>query len=708
MPFVNIKTDYGALGNGQDVTATFTILVGTPNRLTATSSPFVSGDVGKVIGVQGAGVSGGILQTTIASFVDANNVNLTAAASTFFTATSKRVVWGADDSAAFASFNTANAGLSGVTLTVPAGLYLIGSSFHYGFGNGVSQFIVSGTGAKITNFAIAGNWFLGTSGPNNGIHNVASPGQWQANTKTAFAGNNYVDLVDPTQTSVFTIGNWALMSGYDMQGTWTPGGFGYGLPPNLFFFQYVLVSAIDSAPASPTYGRVTFSAPLKNTYASTWPLWDKGSVNGPYEGGPATLYWLSPNWNTDAEFDGLTYEAVNSSGTGDQIGASGRKITINGGVSLGNGVFPTQVQTFVGIGHDWSQIVDPQGLEIDKIIETCTFQNCTFYDVKHQSSSPLNMTMDSCTVHTMNGTPRKTTITNSTINTLGIGALAYGRADGLTATGCTISNIEQRSVFQSTEASWSLIGNVITIPNTSFPDTANPTRWAAPGTYFSYNVGGRIAKVLDVSQDPTNTYVSVTRVSPSNFVAGTTHLVVHGCPSLTLSGCTGCDDVVSFSQAPAGAPIYSYQTRTYTILPNLSSNALFLLWGKIKSITFDVQKAYTGTQLSLLFHLSFFENWPVYDATDTPFNYGPIVDLKVQATRTITPGGATVGAQPNDVGLSIPAGTWFKGTSNNGPSFSADISGESSAVYPRIVVTMQTDQGLITGAVAPLRMRLHA
>jgi hypothetical protein len=68
--------------------------------LTATGAGFVAADQGKTITVKGAGASGAILVTTIAAYVSSTQVTLAASAST--TVSSKRVVWGTDDSAALA------------------------------------------------------------------------------------------------------------------------------------------------------------------------------------------------------------------------------------------------------------------------------------------------------------------------------------------------------------------------------------------------------------------------------------------------------------------------------------------------------------------------------------------------------------------------------------------------------------------------------
>ena len=74
-----LKVTDGAINNGATL-------------LTSASAPFVLADVGKLIVVVGAGAAGGNLQTTIASFVSATQVNTTATAST--TVTNATVAWG--------------------------------------------------------------------------------------------------------------------------------------------------------------------------------------------------------------------------------------------------------------------------------------------------------------------------------------------------------------------------------------------------------------------------------------------------------------------------------------------------------------------------------------------------------------------------------------------------------------------------------------
>ncbi len=115
---------------------------------------------------------------------------------------------------------------------------------------------------------------------------VGSLGQSQDNAHdarvyTAFAGATSVQLLDPTQSALFTAGNYVVLTGFDLMG--------YGNPSNPQYFEFLKVLDVNS-----TTGVVTFSSPLMNSYLSTWPLCYGGSPTYLDQGGPATLYALDP------------------------------------------------------------------------------------------------------------------------------------------------------------------------------------------------------------------------------------------------------------------------------------------------------------------------------------------------------------------------------------------------------------------------------
>lgn len=103
-PLINVKdAAYGGGAKGDTVaisgncSITATLFV-----LSCPSAAFASSDVGKYAVVHGAGAAGAALVTTIAGFTDANDVTLTASASTT-TSTAAHTLYGTDDSAAVAA-----------------------------------------------------------------------------------------------------------------------------------------------------------------------------------------------------------------------------------------------------------------------------------------------------------------------------------------------------------------------------------------------------------------------------------------------------------------------------------------------------------------------------------------------------------------------------------------------------------------------------
>ena len=91
--------------------------------LTSTTAAWTSSDVGKLVGVSGAGTAGQLLNTTIGAVVSATTVRLSKAAST--TVRDATVTWGTDNSAALQASIKALSTAGGGTLQLPAGRYLL-------------------------------------------------------------------------------------------------------------------------------------------------------------------------------------------------------------------------------------------------------------------------------------------------------------------------------------------------------------------------------------------------------------------------------------------------------------------------------------------------------------------------------------------------------------------------------------------------------
>lgn len=115
---------YGAVHDGKIVEANVTANSGsTTITVTGGFTPFVSGDVGKVILISGAGVAGAALNTTIASFISSTSVTISVAAST--NTTLSYMAFGTDDTAAINSALLAAQAARGGTVYAPNGIYII-------------------------------------------------------------------------------------------------------------------------------------------------------------------------------------------------------------------------------------------------------------------------------------------------------------------------------------------------------------------------------------------------------------------------------------------------------------------------------------------------------------------------------------------------------------------------------------------------------
>jgi hypothetical protein len=112
--------NFGAKGDGIRVAVTASITSGTDD-LVATGASFTSADVGKYIGIPGAGAVGVMLHTTIAAYVSPTAVTLADNASTTLSSSAVTIIYGTDDSDAL---NAALEAAEGRSLILPAGIYI--------------------------------------------------------------------------------------------------------------------------------------------------------------------------------------------------------------------------------------------------------------------------------------------------------------------------------------------------------------------------------------------------------------------------------------------------------------------------------------------------------------------------------------------------------------------------------------------------------
>jgi peptidoglycan hydrolase-like protein with peptidoglycan-binding domain len=584
-----------------------------------------------------------------------------------------------DDANAFVAFNTwakqwqasTTGGL--IELDLPAGSTCVlgpNGTTPYAAARwtvGVKKLLMKGNGATFK-----GETFLGGFG-------IVGDSKHHAYTQSVSAGSNFVVLKTPSDTARFTVGNWVVLTGFDLQGFWN--GAGYGYPPNAEYFDYVQVTAID-----PTSGKITFAQPFKYDYKDTWPLYDSGGRFGGPTGGPPTLYALDPSWDTEVEYNGVTFNF-----TGGQTYANGRDVVYKDVILTGGSIIPTQNLNWSAINVDMSA----SSMEVDKLITNLTFQNVKIRSFDFQSSSVDNFKMDNSDVGKyMNGTPKKAVITNTHFASLGVGTLYYGHTDEFSCISCVIDNFTNYGFTVST-VGMSMSNGVIT-----FPNTMGSQPWAIPGTHLffggAYTTEGSF-KVIDVTQDATNTYVK------TNLTGGWPLLPLHGtdplkiiadpAPKFTCTNCTGGPTLVDLSQAPAGAPLYSYSKRTYT--GNFGSQGATVR-GKLVSMKINVTKPYTGKKTSLALQtMGQFGNF-VVNSDGTLSRPDPHVNLKIAGERIITPA-TTTGQQVGDSFVAnadpkLPWKTWDVWI--NGYSlFLPDLSADDPSTWPSITVEVTTDQG---------------
>lgn len=693
----NIKTDFSAAGNGQKVTDAVSISSTiNPTHLSATISPWVLGDVGKKISVPGAGAAGGILQSSIASFTDANHVVLNDPALTTLSGSSQTIEFGTDDAPKFESFNTAarawqtaNPGDT-FELDIPAG------RFEFATQTGISQYFTAGL--KVLTVVGAGplNTFLSNCGfPTGGLGGFelgAQDGLYSTNpatgtvssrVQTVAAGSTSVPLVNLSELSNWIVGSRGMMAGVDLAD--------FGDPQTPAFWEYVRVTGTANVSG---VGVVTFASPLKNTYKSTWPLYNAGDPSSRDQGGPATLFQLTTDSDIQQVFQDLTIDQSNL-----QTRLIGRDMTLTRVTVTGSaGLICSQQDTLTF--NNVSQL--NASLEMDKCCGTVTMNNCVLHQLDFQAQCANVLNMNNCTVdQSIAGSAVVMNLTNTSIaGGFRPGPHSYGAAQSLTCSGCAIATLQSTGGVTNTvdTVNWTITGGVIKVPAAQ---KAMP--WAVPGAhcFFSgqYDNEGMPFTILDLWQDASFTYIAtsltITGWPSLPLTSGNLILRVHPAPIATFAGCTGDPQVVDLSQAgSAGKPLFSYSKRAYDNSFNGASVAQEI-WGKIVSFTVDVTTTYAGSNSGLLHAAGQFDNYPTLKSDGTLYNFGPVINLKVFGKRVIKPpsAGGTSGAQSGDTLPSLTEAVWFT------QGLSVFIGSALNDAGPvAFTVEIQTDQGFTTTA----------
>lgn len=747
MPTKNLVSDFGGVGDGQRQTVNITVNSGSGVLTIVGTTPFNPATIaGKTISVwNGSNYNTGVVQAspTPTSSVVTLNSNFTWNA----TNSSADVLWGTDNTNAFtgttgswrAYARTQTNPADIPILEIPDGNYLInvgagagglGGAMHVGVLNSVKVRGQSGNAANCVLMNLAnGEMRLGHNvaiAPRAGLTNI---GGNSVRLQTGTQGSTTVTLVSPAGTDLggstygsrVVVGRACLLAAFDTQSL---NNSDYGYPPNSFYTEWNKITAYNSGT-----GVVTLETPLTQTYKSTFPQWGRldtsfgsGGTQGSDQGGPFTM------WIADAGFENtVTLEDFTIDDPHNQTAASVRYLVCNRLVMTGFGLYPTQSDII-----EMNSCVYPNSLEVDKMVNQVTWNNCTLRKLQQQSASPNKMILNGGSIGALE-TARYTEANNVAITNVFVGCSGYGRTDRVILNNCSVDSI-QRAACLTADLGGTNPGGVVNAD--SFYDFStgvmrflktrndagawnsnvgqqNPTRFFMPGTWVTFD-DKYIDQITDVTDDGTYINISFANTTAWPFTP-VSRIKCHPCPDWTVTNCTGtAPELEDFNQATARRPIYSYSKRSIVAgasAATVNSNNNVTLLGKLVSETLTVTSVFTGGT-ALTFKDSQFTNRTYIKRSDwsASATYGNTINMKVLGARVVRGATTATGAQTGDtlMDMTTPGEVNFTGPAAAGTIFSANVSNGDT---PTISVEYIMDQGIpspVPSAVAPLRLRLRA
>ena len=733
MPTKNLVSDFGGVGDGQRQTVNITVTSSSPTLTVGTAIFNPATVAGKHISIwDGSNYKTGIVQASPSptSTVVTLNSNFTWNS----TASSADVLWGTDNTNALIGVSgswrayaiTQTNPVDIPILQIPDGNYAYHASPSEGLSKGVLNSVkisgISGVAAncRLMQFDGSEMRFGGDPGivPNKGL---ANSGGNSVRLLSASAGASTVTLSNPTGTddgagtygSRVINGRVCLLAAFDMQGL-NDSDFGY--PPNSYFFEWNVITGYNSGT-----GVVNLQNPLSQAYKSTYPQWcpndtsfASGHTSGADQGGPFTM-WVTPDgYNNTITLENFTVDSPHNQSACHIRNWVGNNLLMNGPA-----LYPTQNDTVT-----LNNCVYPQSLEIDKMTNQVTWNNCTLNILQQQSASPNKNILNGGSINQLE-TAKYTEANNVAFTGSGsllVGVTSYGCTSRIVMSGCSgITSILKKGAAtddlggssglgsqQNASDFYSFVGGVIKFLKTSNDSAGghgqqNLTRCFMPGSWVTFD-DKYIDQIADVYEDGTYCYVQFANTTNWPFTP-VLRLKAHPCPDFSMRSCTGtAPELEDFNQAPLRTPIYSYSKRTYTDdATGTTVKIQPFVMGKLVTAKYNVT-----TPGSVTFNQSQFNNWVAYKTDYSTYTYPPTIACVNGGLRTVRGGTTATGGQAGD---SIPDLTsigqiWFSGGSNSGPLFSAN---GTNAV---ISVEINADQGippLITAGMALFgNLRLHS
>jgi hypothetical protein len=259
--------------------------------------------------------------------------------------------------------------------------------------------------------------------------------------ETCYAGATTVNLKDAGDASKFFVGGWLLMCGIATQSQ--------NFPANFQRYEYHQITGISGTTIT-----LDSDHPLQYGYSDTWP--NTHDVDTP--GGAAAAYSLGPgNGDTGCWWDHIfttsNLEFMTSDSSGDSVmNSSGVITTPPSIVGLATGPYRSLTCNDVifngqspGGSYNKNNVyngctITAYAPEIDKCVESLTYDNCLVGHLNIQSASPELLTVRNGCHFTggFNGFPKNTIISDSLIETNFNTGTGYGRCETLTVTSSTI------------------------------------------------------------------------------------------------------------------------------------------------------------------------------------------------------------------------------------------------------------------------------
>ncbi len=577
--------------------------------------------------------------------------------------------------AAIAAFNAYFATATGdVTLFIPTGTYSTSQGTSQWFASTAStadSLTISGYGATFNNSVYFGHFVTF----DNNTH--------QARCQSVDAGSTTIQLTTLADHPLFNVGDWALMTGLDLQGG--------GSPPNPQWHEYVQIIAKDTGTGVCI---LTLSDPLDNTYLSTWPHYASGSAFAPDQGGPATLYAIDQTWDLDFFCNGVTF-----AGTENIQYTKFRHVEYLECTWPVSSLGPVPTATFY-FKYD-SCTINSVTIEADKLVTTYEIVDTTFlHGIGFQSASVTNFIMSGSTVTGVldgNG-GGDTSISDSSIPaSWALAPYAYGACLG----SHTLTNVVGPSVLSNptgtTGATFATSlythtgSGVFTIAKAS-----GPQGWAVPSARIIVSgSNGTITQftVMDVAESGSNTVITTDLggafpSAPSGWGASVL-LSCRATNSIVASGLSGSDQLTNLNNPGAqGLPLNSYLKKT--LQNSFSPGAEQYCNGKMVSFSINVTLAYAGATSTVKITPNQFHTFGTLDSTYAAYDFTPSINAKVAGARVFRPGGVT-GTQSGDTSMTAPPtpAPWM--SKSIAPFLSASVADGTLTVVFEVIYDQNAD-----------------